>query len=88
MKSHSLGIQPTMKLTTSAAAINMQANLKAAEVEDIIHQDVTKPSKVWSDSVTAKYILTFAEGLFKSIQDWVHLYRLDALVYLLLRLHM
>ena len=58
-----------MKLSTSASAINMQADLKAAELKNIIYNDFTKPSKVWSKSVTAKHVLAFAEGLLKSIQE-------------------
>ena len=67
-------MRPTMNLDTSASSINMQADLKAAQIDDLIYSEFTKPKKVWSQSLTSKYVLTFAEGLLKTVRDRVHLY--------------
>ncbi len=41
-KSHSAPILPTMNLSTSANAMNVQADLKAAELKDLVSQNFTK----------------------------------------------
>ena len=74
-KSHSAAMQPTMNLDTSAKALNTQADLKAAEIEDIVMRDFEKPVKNWSTTSTSQYVTTFAEGLLRSINERVHLYR-------------
>ena len=52
----------------------MQADLKAAQIKDMIHSEFIKPTKNWSNSLTSKYVLTFPKGLLKAVQDRVHLY--------------
>ncbi len=63
-----------MSLTTAANAMNVQTDLKAAELKDIAAQDFLK-KKNWSDSATSEYVTTFAEGLLKSVTNRVSMYR-------------
>ncbi len=63
-----------MNLDSSASSINMQADLKAAQIEDMIHSEFIKPIKKWSNSLTSKHDLSFPEGLLKAVRDRVHLY--------------
>ena len=67
-------MRPTMNLDTSASSINMQADLKGAQIDDMIYSEFMKPRKIWSQSLTSKYVVTFAEGLLKAVRDRVHLY--------------
>ena len=62
-------MQPTINLDTSAKALNTQADLKAAEIEDIVMRDFEKPVKNWSTTSMSQYVTTFAEGLLKSINE-------------------
>ena len=64
-----------MNLKTSSDAMNLQADLRAAELEDIIMRDYSKPTKFWSNSPTSKFVTTFAEGLIKSVTERTSLYR-------------
>ena len=73
-KLYSAAIQPTMNLSTSANAMNIQADLKAAQLEDIVMRDFEKPIKNWSKTSTSQYVTSFAEGLLKSITERVHMY--------------
>ncbi len=62
-----------MNLTNAANAMNLQADLKAAELQDIVAQDFLK-KKNWSYSTTSEYVTTFAEGLLKAVTNRVSMY--------------
>ena len=64
-----------MNLKTSADAMNVQANLRADELDEIIMRDFAKPTKMWSKSPTSKFVTSFAGGLIKSVADRTSLYR-------------
>ncbi len=45
-KSHSASIQPTMNLSPAVNVMNVQADLKAAELEGLLSQDFIKNNLV------------------------------------------
>ncbi|KAL7529904.1 hypothetical protein ACHAXR_003219, partial [Thalassiosira sp. AJA248-18] len=75
LKNHSAPMQPTMSMSTSAKTLNLQADLKAAELKKIAHDDFVNTNKHWSDKPTSKFTTTFGEGLLKSVYDRSGLYR-------------
>ena len=75
MKGHSVGIKPTMNIDTSSQAINLQQDLKAAQLHEIIFADYQKKHKNWSDLPTAPYTTSFAEDLILKIHERSILYR-------------
>ncbi len=80
LKKHSAPMQPTMNLDTSSKTLNLQANLKAREVEEIIFNDYHYSHKTWSSLPTAPYTTTLAEGIINGIMKRSLLYgckRLD-----------
>jgi hypothetical protein len=47
LKNHSAALNPTMDMDTSAKTFNLQQDLKAAEIEEIIYYDFTHTDKRW-----------------------------------------
>ncbi len=74
LKKHSAPMQPTMNLDTSSKTLNLQANLKAREVEEIIFNDYHYSDKTWSSLPTTPYTTTFAEGIINGIMKRSLLY--------------
>ena len=74
LKSHSAAIQPTMDMDTSAKTINTQTDIKVAEREEIIYQEVYHTCKRWSHLPTASYTVTKAEAILKIMMSRVHMY--------------
>ena len=62
MKAHSAAVKPTMNLDTAAKALNTQADLKAAELDERVIHEFQKPEKDWSSYPTAPYSTSTAEG--------------------------
>ena len=52
-----------MNLDVSASALNMQADLLAAELNTILHNEFHKNNKTWSSWPTAPYLTSHGEGL-------------------------
>ena len=49
-------IQAAMGMGTAAQSLNIQSDIKAADLEAMIYSDYTKPEKLrWSTSATAPY---------------------------------
>jgi len=63
MKNHSASLKPTMGMDFSTQTLNLQSDIKAAELEEIIFKDYKYSNKKWSNTPTAPYTTTFAEGL-------------------------
>ena len=57
-----------MNMDTAAKTLNLQQNLKVAELEEIILQDYMKNDKMWSESPTGPYTTTFGEGTISVIK--------------------
>ena len=74
MKNHSAAMKPTMNLDTSAQTLNLQSDLKAAELEDMIYRDYHCTDKHWSDSPSSPFTTTFGEGLINAVYERRHLY--------------
>ena len=74
MKEHSARIMPTMNLDTAANTLNIQQDIKAAELEEIIGHDYLKTNKLWSNYPTSSYTTSFAEGLIHMIVKRTPLY--------------
>ena len=64
-----------MNMDTSAKTLNLQSDLKAAELADIIYQDFQYKDKRWSDSATSEFVTTFCEGLLFETNDRLSLYK-------------
>ena len=58
-------MQPTMNLDTSAQTQNLQAAIKAADLDAMLHMEFTRKNKNWSDKPTSPHTTSFAEGLLK-----------------------
>ena len=56
-----------MNLDTAARTINIQQDIKVAELEELICADYEKSDKLWSDLPTSPYTTTFAEGIIHVI---------------------
>ena len=54
-----------MNLDTSAQAQNLQAAIKAADLDAMLHMEFTRKNKNWSDKPTSPHTTSFAEGLLK-----------------------
>ena len=63
-----------MNLDTAAKTINIQQDLKVAELEEMICADYERTDKRWSDYPTSPYTTTFAEALIKAIVHRSSLY--------------
>ncbi len=63
LKSHCAALNPRMDMDTSAKTLNIQQDLKAAEIEEMIYFDFTHTDKRWSKLPTSPYTVSLAEGL-------------------------
>ena len=63
VKSHSCPMLPTMGLDRSANNLNVQADIKAAEIDTFCHSQYVNNKKNWSTHPTAPYVTAFGEGL-------------------------
>ena len=54
-----------MDLDVSASALNMQADLKAIEMDAFLAKEYTKPNKSWSSRPTACHLLSHGGGRAK-----------------------
>ena len=50
-------------IDVSAGALNMQADLKAIEMDAFLAEEYTKPNNTWSSRPTAWHLLSHGEGL-------------------------
>ena len=48
MKNHSAAMKPTMNLDTSSQTLNLQSDIKAAELEEMIYRDYHCTDKIFS----------------------------------------
>ena len=74
LKSHSSSLKPTQGMDTSAQTLNLQADIKAGQMDEIIFNDYQNNNKMWSDWPTSPYTTTFAEGLINAVYNRRHLY--------------
>ena len=74
MKNHSASLKPTMGMDSSAQTLNLQSDIKAAQLEEIIFKDYKYSNKKWSNTPTAPYTTTFGEGLIKEVYCRLPLY--------------
>ena len=74
IKDHCAGIKPTMNMDTAAKTLNVQQDLQAESLSELVFGDIERPDKSWSDNPTAPYTVTFGEGLIKSVTERVKLY--------------
>ena len=74
LKSHSSSLKPTQGMDTSAQTLNLQADIKAGQMDEIIFNDYQNNNKMWSDWPTSPYTTTFAEGLINTVYNRHHLY--------------
>lgn len=63
-----------MNLDTAANTINLQSNLKIAEIQEMIYYDYTRRHKNWSTSATSEYTISFGEGLMQKVRERAPLY--------------
>ena len=63
-----------MNMDTAAKTLNLQSHLKAAELEQMIYRDFSKPNKSWSNLPTAPHTVKFAEELIKVVEERSALY--------------
>ena len=74
MKDHSVTLSATMGMDSAAKALNVQQDLKAAELNAIVERDFTHKNKNFSSLPTARYTHQRAEGIIKQIHDRKNLY--------------
>ncbi|KAL7528986.1 hypothetical protein ACHAXR_004320 [Thalassiosira sp. AJA248-18] len=67
-------MQANMNMSTSAKALNLQADLKAAELTKIAHDDFHNNDRHWSDKPTSRFTTVFGEGLLKKVYHRSSLY--------------
>ena len=75
MKSHSAPMQPTMNMDTAAQTLNLQSDIKVCDLEERIFNDFHKSNKTWSNSPTAPFTTTLAEGLIQGEYSRRNLYK-------------
>jgi hypothetical protein len=63
-----------MDIDTSAKTLNIQQDLKAAEIEEMTYFDFTHTDKRWSKLSTSPYTVSLAEGLLLKMMSRIHLY--------------
>ena len=61
-------------MDTASQTVNVQQDLKAAELSELVFGDFERTHKSWSKNPTAPYTTTFGEGLIKEVTDRVKLY--------------
>ena len=66
-KSHTAAVQPTMDMDNAAQTMNLQSDLKACELEEIVYNDYQKTVKKWSDTLTSPHSTSFGEGLMAEV---------------------
>ena len=66
IKNHSAPVTPVMGLDVSSSTLNLQANLKAAQLDACLHAEFSNTNKRWSDLPTSPYLLSFGEALMVS----------------------
>ena len=74
LKNHCAALNPRMDIDTSAKTLNIQQDLKAAEIEEMIYFDFTHTDKRWSKLPTSPYTVSLAEGLLLKMMSRIHLY--------------
>ena len=63
-----------MNLDTAAKTINIQQDLKAAELKKLVYADNIKRIKLWSSLPMAPYTTTIGEELMKHVHERSYLY--------------
>ena len=67
-------MQPTMSMDTSAKTLNLQSDLKAAQLDELIYQDYLLSDKKWCTSASSSRTMTLGEGLVQEVLSRFHLY--------------
>jgi len=75
MKNHSASLKPTHGMDASAQTLNLQSDVKAAELNDLVFRDYSQSLKNWSITPTPVHLATFGEGLVKAVYDQHHFYK-------------
>ena len=63
-----------MDIDTSSKTLNIQQDLKAAEIEEMIYFDFAHTDKRWLKLSTSPYTVSLAEGLLLKMMSRIHLY--------------
>ena len=61
-------------MDTAAKTLNVQQDVQAELLSELVFGDFDRPHKSWSNNPTAPYTTTFGEGLIKGVTDRVKLY--------------
>ena len=61
-------------MDTSAKTLNLQSDLKAAQLDELIYKDFLLSDKKWSTSTTSSRTMTLGEGLVQEVLSRFHLY--------------
>ena len=64
-----------MDMDKFAKTLNIQQDLKAAEIEEIIYYNFTHTDKRWSQLPSSPYTVSLAEGLLSKMMSRIHLYK-------------
>ena len=64
-------------MDTAANTLNIQQDLKVAELDKLFFDDYRRTSKCWSDYLTTPFTTIFAEGLNKTVNDRAKLYNVQ-----------
>ncbi|KAL3757417.1 LOW QUALITY PROTEIN: hypothetical protein ACHAWU_005148 [Discostella pseudostelligera] len=67
LKSHSASMKATMTLKNSSQTLALQSTIQAKKLGAMIHSDFVQKNKLWSNSPTASFTLSFAEGLIQAV---------------------
>ena len=63
-----------MNLATAVETINIQQDLKAAQLKELVYADYSRQNKLWRSLPTAPHTTTIGEGLMKRVHERSYLY--------------
>ena len=67
LKSHSASMKATMTLKNSSQTLAFQSTILAKKLGEMIHNDYVQKNKLWSNTPTASFTISFAEGLIQEV---------------------
>ena len=67
LKSHSASMKATMTLKNSSQTLALQSTILAKKLGEMIHNDYVQKNKLWSNTPTASFTISFAEGLIQEV---------------------
>ena len=66
-----------MNMDMAAQTLNIQQDLKAAELSEIVFGDFDRTHKLWNNYPTAQFTTIFGESLVKIVNDRAKLYSIQ-----------